>query len=106
MKRQIKQFDVIIIGGGASGMMAAGVAAQNGAEVLILEKNKNLGEKLKITGGGRCNVTNAEYDIHILLKKYSQAEQFLYSAFSQFGVKDTFNFFESHGLPLVVQEHK
>jgi predicted Rossmann fold flavoprotein len=96
-------YDIIVIGGGASGMMAAGRAAELGKKVLLLEKNKSLGEKLKISGGGRCNITNAQYDVHELLKKYGKAEQFLYSPFAQFGVAETFSFFESHGLPLVVQ---
>lgn len=96
-------YDVIVIGGGASGMMAAGVAAGIGKKVLLLEKNKSLGEKLKITGGGRCNITNAEYDIRAFLKNYGKAAEFLYSPFSQFSAKDTFSFFESRGLPLVVQ---
>lgn len=98
-----KIWDVIVIGGGASGMMAASVAASHGKSVLLLEKNRNLGEKLKITGGGRCNITNAEYDIHKLLANYGSGKDFLYSPFSQFGVKDTFNYFESRGLPLVIQ---
>ena len=99
-------YDVIIIGGGASGMMAAGTAAARGKRVLILEKNKALGEKLKITGGGRCNVTNAEEDTRAFLKNYGKAEQFLYSPFSQWNNKDTFTFFEKLGLPLVVQARK
>jgi predicted Rossmann fold flavoprotein len=99
-------FDVVVIGGGASGMMAAGRAAELGKRVLLLEKNKKLGEKLKISGGGRCNITNAEYDERSFLKHYGKTEQFLYSAFSQFGVKDTFSFFEKRGLPLVVQARK
>lgn len=99
-------YDVIVVGGGASGLMAAGRAAERGLKVLLLEKNKKLGEKLKISGGGRCNITNAEYDEHILLRAYGKAEQFLYSTFSQFGVTDTFKFFESRGLPLVVQARK
>ncbi len=99
-------YDVIVIGGGASGMMAAGRAAEGGKKILLLEKNKKLGEKLKISGGGRCNITNAEYDTRELLKHYGKTEQFLYSAFSQFGVKDTFSFFEKKGLPLVVQARK
>jgi len=74
--------------------------------VLILEKNREMGKKLKITGGGRCNITNAEYDERELLKHYKQAEKFLYSPFSQFGVEDTFKFFESRGLPLVVEARK
>ncbi len=101
-----KEFDVIVVGGGSSGLMAAGCAAARGRKVLLLEKNKKLGEKLKISGGGRCNITNAEFDERALLKNYGKAEQFLYSIFSQFGVKDTFSFFESKGLPLVVQARK
>lgn len=96
-------YDVIVIGGGASGLMAAVTSASLGKRVLLLEKNKRLGEKLKISGGGRCNITNAEYDLRKLLSFYGKGEQFLYSAFSQFSVKDTFSFFEEHGLPLVVQ---
>lgn len=99
-------YDVIVIGGGASGMMAAGTAALRGKKVLLLEKNKKLGEKLSISGGGRCNITNAEYDVRALLKNYGDSEPFLFSSFNKFGVKDTFSFFEKHGLPLVVQARK
>lgn len=99
-------YDLIVVGGGASGLMAAGRAAERGKRVLLLEKNRKLGEKLRISGGGRCNITNAEFDARVLLKAYGKAEQFLYSVFSQFGVKDTFSFFESKGLPLVVQDRK
>ncbi|MEK7130254.1 MAG: aminoacetone oxidase family FAD-binding enzyme, partial [Patescibacteria group bacterium] len=99
-------YDVIVIGGGASGMMAAGRAAERGKRVLLLEKNKNLGEKLKITGGGRCNITNAEESEHIFLAQYGKAARWLYSPFAQFGTKDTFSFFEKRGLPLVIEEEK
>lgn len=102
----MKNWDVIVVGGGAAGMMAAGKAATRGKRVLVLEKNKACGEKLKITGGGRCNITNAEFDEHVLLKNYGKAAQFLYSAFSQFGVQSTFDFFQERGLPLVIQEGK
>ncbi len=98
-------YDAIVIGGGASGMMAAGRAAQRGRRVLLLEKNATLGAKLKITGGGRCNITNAEEDEQKLLAHYGEAKPFLHSPFSQFGVKDTFAFFESRGLPLATQAH-
>ena len=84
-------------------MMAAGRAAELGKRVLLIEKNKHLGEKLKISGGGRCNITNAEYDTRKLLANYGAAADFLHSPFAQFGVKDTFAFFEGLGLPLVVQ---
>ena len=100
---QNKIWDVIIIGGGASGMMAGAVASLRHLSVLIIDKNKALGEKLKITGGGRCNITNNEPDIHKFLKVYGEGASYLYSPFSIFGVKDTFKYFESRGLPLVVQ---
>ena len=87
-------------------MMAAGTAGNRGKKVLLLEKNNILGKKLNITGGGRCNIKNAEYNIREFIKHYGKAEHFLYSAFSQFGVEETFNFFESKGLPLVVQARK
>ena len=103
MKEHGDTYDVIVVGGGASGMMAAGRAAERGKKVLLLEKNKTLGEKLKISGGGRCNITNAEYDVRALLRNYGTSEPYLHSAFSQYSVKDTFSFFESLGLPLVVQ---
>ncbi len=98
-----KIWDVIVIGGGASGMMTGAVASSLGKSVLLIEKNKNLGEKLKITGGGRCNITNNEPDIHKMLKIYGEGAPFLYTPFSIFGVKDTFSYFESRGLPLVTQ---
>ncbi len=103
---QPKQFDIVIIGGGASGMMAAISAAELGKSVVILEKNKSLGKKLDITGGGRCNITNAEFDTKKLLTVYGDAVPFLHSPFSQFSVQDTFDFFESRGMPLVVQALK
>src|SRR5680860_1182929 len=101
-----KIWDVVIIGGGASGMMTGAISSRRLKSVLILEKNKDLGEKLKITGGGRCNITNAEFDVKLFLKNYSKAEPFLYSPFSIFSAKDTFNYFEEIGLPLVVQARK
>lgn len=94
-------WDVIVIGGGPAGMMAAGRAAQRGKNVLLVEKNQGVGKKLLITGGGRCNVTNHKPDPRALLPKYKGAEPFLYSAFSQFGVGDTLTFFAQHKLALV-----
>ena len=101
-----KIYDCIVVGAGASGMMAAGLLGQKGLSVLLIEKNKKLGEKLSITGGGRCNITNAEFDTRALLENYGDAKKFLFSAFSQFSVKDTFEFFEGLGLPLVVEARK
>ena len=67
---------VIVIGGGAAGMMAAVTAAERGCEVILLEKNEKLGKKLFITGKGRCNVTNAA-DMEILFKNVCRNEKFL-----------------------------
>ncbi|MEK7086241.1 MAG: NAD(P)/FAD-dependent oxidoreductase [Patescibacteria group bacterium] len=97
---------MLVIGGGASGMMAAGRAAECGKRVLLLEKNERLGAKLVITGGGRCNITNVEEDERLFLSKYGTADKFLHSTFAQFGVRDTFSFFESRGLPLKVEAYK
>lgn len=104
--RPASHYDVLVIGGGASGMMAAGRAAAMGKRVLLLEKNAELGAKLAITGGGRCNITNAEEDERLFLAHYGEAAKFLHSAFAQFGVRDTFSFFKSLGLPLKVEAYK
>lgn len=95
-----------MIGGGPSGMMVAGRAAELGARVLIMEKNKQFGKKLLLTGGGRCNITNAIFDVREFLENFPQAKQFLYSPFSKFSIKDTFDFFEKRGLPLVTEAKK
>ena len=106
MRAKNKRYDVIVIGGGASGMMAAGRAGERGKRVLLIEKNAGVGKKLDITGGGRCNITNAEFDKHAFLKNYGEAQQFLYSPLSAFGVQDTFDFFTKRGLPLIVEARK
>lgn len=99
-------YDVIVVGGGASGMMAAVIAATRGKRVLLLEKNKKLGEKLRISGGGRCNILNAEEDTRELLSHFKEADKFLFSPFAQFGMKESREFFESNGLPIMVEENK
>ena len=101
-----QDYDIIVIGAGPAGLMAGGVAAKHGAHVLILEQGDSPAQKLGITGGGRCNITNAEYDTRALLRHYGDAEKFLYSPFSQFSVQNTFSFFEKQGLPLVVEARK
>lgn len=90
-------WDVVVIGGGPAGMMAAGTAASRGKKVLLLEKNTELGKKLLITGGGRCNITNNKPDNRVLLAKYKGNDQFLFSAFSQFDVAQTLSFFDERG---------
>ncbi|MEI6479795.1 MAG: NAD(P)/FAD-dependent oxidoreductase [bacterium] len=96
-------WDVIVVGGGPAGMMSAGRAAEKGARVLLLEKNESLGKKLLITGGGRCNLTNEETDTRKLLSKFKEAEQFLFSAFSQWSVGETLEFFHTKGMPTKVE---
>lgn len=93
-------WDVVVIGGGPAGMMAAGRASEKGKKVLLLEKNPGLGKKLLITGGGRCNVTNNKPDVRILLAKYKESDKFLFSAFSQFGVPDAKRFFKDRGMDM------
>ncbi len=97
------KYDTIVVGGGASGLMACGRLAEQGKRVLLVEKNKKLGEKLRISGGGRCNITNGEKDIHKFVATYGKKGKFLYSVFDQFSPADTFKFFEARGLPLVIQ---
>ena len=99
-------FDIIVIGGGPAGMMAAGRAAELGASVLLLEKNAKLGKKLLITGGGRCNITNAEPDVRKMVAKYGPKGKALFGAFSRFGVAETLEFFHAHGLPTKVEAEK
>ncbi len=96
-------YDVAVIGGGPAGLMSAGRAAEKGAKVILLEKNDSLGVKLLITGGGRCNVTNAQFDIRQFLSKYKDSDKFLFSAFSQWSVKDTIEFFNKRGMETKVE---
>ena len=98
MQEKSKIWDVVVIGGGPAGMMAAGRAAELGRSVLLLEKNPTLGKKLLITGGGRCNVTNNKPEVRAMLAKYKGSHKFLFSAFSQFGVEDTIEFFNKRGM--------
>ena len=90
---------LVVIGGGAAGMMAAVSAAERGAQVTLLEPNERLGKKLNITGKGRCNVTN-NADVQTLLANVPRNGKFLYSAFSRFDGRDTMAFFASIGVPL------
>lgn len=94
-----QKHDVILIGAGPAGMMAAGTAAQMGKSVLLLEKNDKCGRKLAITGKGRCNVTNNS-DNQNLMANIPVNGRFLYSAFAAFSSADTIDFFESRGCPL------
>ena len=91
--------DIVVVGGGPAGMMAAASAAEYGARVCLLEPNERLGKKLNITGKGRCNVTN-NCSVEELLRNIPCNGRFLYSAFSQFDPADTMAFFETQGVPL------
>ena len=90
---------VVIVGGGAAGMLAAIVCAENGHDVTLYEKNEKLGKKLFITGKGRCNITNA-CDIEELFQNVVGNPRFLYSAFYGFSNFDMMDFLEKRGLPL------
>ena len=83
---------VIIVGGGAAGMMAAISASKEGKKACILEKNEKLGKKLFITGKGRCNITNA-CDVEDLFANVMSNKKFLYSAFYGFTNSDVIDFF-------------
>lgn len=89
--------DVIVIGAGASGLIAAGVAAQKGLNVLLLERKTRPAIKLSITGKGRCNVTNSA-DMKDFVTQFGNNGKFLYSAFNKFFNTDTINFFEELGV--------
>lgn len=97
-------WDVIVVGGGPAGMMAAGTSAEKGGKVLLIEKNEKLGKKLLITGGGRCNFTNSEFDTRKLLSKFKDSGKYLFSAFSQWGVKETLDFFHKMGMETKVEK--
>ena len=90
---------IVVIGGGAAGMMAAISAAERGASVTLLEPNERLGKKLNITGKGRCNLTN-NAGLEELLANIPRNGKFLYSAFSRFSAQDSMAFFEDLGVPL------
>ncbi|AWW32831.1 aminoacetone oxidase family FAD-binding enzyme [Echinicola strongylocentroti] len=89
-----------VIGGGAAGFFAAIHAAQEGAQVTIYEKTGKTLSKVKVSGGGRCNVTHAAYQVSTLVKHYPRGAKFLKKAFGKFQVKDTVEWFESRGVKL------
>ena len=93
------EYDLIVIGGGAAGMFSAGVAAKSLDRVLLLEKNRELGKKLRITGKGRCNVTN-NCDPAEVLKNVPTGSKFLSSSVWGFPPQAVMEFFESIGVPL------
>ena len=94
--------EIVVIGGGAAGLMAAITAARQGAAVTLLEPNERLGKKVNITGKGRCNVTN-DCDRETLLASIPGNGRFLYGALTRFTPRDTMAFFEALGVSLKVE---
>ncbi len=103
MKNEKNTFDVAVIGGGPAGMTAAIKAAEKGASVVVLEKNKDFGRKLLLTGHGRCNITNAEFDVKNLVSRYGKGGKFLFSAFRKFGPEDVVRFFNEEKVETKVE---
>lgn len=103
MNENIDTLDrVIVVGGGAAGLMAAGTAAESGAEVLIIEKMKRPGRKLYISGKGRCNVTNSA-DLHDFIQHFGKNGRFLHQSFSRFFAPELIDFFAHHNLDLTTE---
>ncbi|WP_316571018.1 NAD(P)/FAD-dependent oxidoreductase [Neobacillus sp. YIM B06451] len=98
------KYDVIVIGGGPSGLMAAAAAGEKGARVLLIDKGDKLGRKLAISGGGRCNVTN-RLPVDEIIKHIPGNGRFLYSGFSIFSNEDIIAFFEKLGIQLKEEDH-
>jgi len=97
-------YDVIVIGGGAAGLMAAGFAAKDGAKVLVVEKMVTCGRKLLISGSGRCNITNTLKDTKQFVSKFGKNGKFLYQAVNSFTTSDVVSFFNSKGLKTTVEK--
>lgn len=106
MNGRERKYDCLVVGGGAAGMMAAGRAAERGAQVLLLEKNGRLGEKLRITGGGRCNVTNAITDRHVLTARYGDKGKHLHNLFARFTPEDMRGFLRRFDLDTKVEQEQ
>jgi predicted Rossmann fold flavoprotein len=96
---------IVIVGGGAAGFFAALACAesQSGAEILILEKTSQFLSKVKISGGGRCNVTHADFDAREFSRRFPRGERALISAFGKFQASDTVAWFENHGVKLKIE---
>ncbi len=96
--------DLVVIGGGASGFMAAITAASNGLRsVVILESTSKVLEKVRISGGGRCNLTNSCWEISNLVNNYPRGEKQLIGLFKRFSTTDAFDWFQSRGLSLKIE---
>lgn len=99
MTQTAEKADLVVIGGGASGLMCAAIAAERGLQVTVLDPNQKPGRKLRITGKGRCNLTN-HCDVKTLMQNIPGDGKFLYSAFNRFPPDQVMAWFEAHGLAL------
>ncbi|WP_411344992.1 NAD(P)/FAD-dependent oxidoreductase [Paenibacillus sp. WLX1005] len=98
------KYDIIVIGGGSAGLMASVAASEHGARVLLIDKGNKLGRKLGISGGGRCNVTNAK-EVDELIKYIPGNGRFLHSALANFSNRDIMAFFENMGIALKEEDN-
>src|SRR5271168_2533944 len=96
-------WDVAVIGAGAAGLLAAISAAEQGRRVLLLEKNRQAGVKILMSGGTRCNITHAT-DNRGIVAAYGTQGSFLHSALATFSVQDCIDFFEAEGVATKVEE--
>src|SRR6516162_6504136 len=96
-------WDVVVVGAGAAGMMAAIRAAERGRRVLLLEKNRKAGVKILMSGGTRCNITHAT-DNRGIVEAFGPSGRFLHSALAAFGVQETLDFFHGEGVATKVEE--
>ncbi len=97
-------WDVVVIGGGPAGLMSAGISAKFGSKTLLIEKNDVMGKKLLLTGGGRCNLTNADPNVRNFVSKFGKKGDFLFTPLSVFGTDDTIRFFGGLGLKTKIEE--
>jgi len=102
-EKKLNIWDTVVIGGGPAGLMSAGVAAKFGAKALLIEKNDVMGKKLLLTGGGRCNLTNADPDQRNFVSKFGKKGNYLFSPLSVFGTDDTIRFFEGLGMKTKIE---
>ncbi len=102
MDQTTMEADVVVVGGGAAGLMAAGRAAERGARVLLLEKMEGCGKKILVSGKTRCNLTNAA-DLKTFIAMYGPNGRFLHGAFSRFFRSELLTFFERYGLATKVE---
>src|SRR5262252_7878761 len=96
-------YDVVVIGAGAAGLLAAARAAERGRRTLLLEKNRKAGVKILMSGGTRCNLTHAT-DNRGIVEAFGPPGRFLHSALAALGVEDTIRLFEDEGVPTKVEE--